>query len=155
MNRLQSAFINISTAKVSTSGFEAEDLGILRPEDIVVINKDRQLTVAKQAAKQMADEGYVMPKPKNNIMVQGKAGLANLLVGINSMVMAGFATEYDAVVAGKLAYAICGGDLSSPQAVTEQYLLDLEREAFVWLCAQRNTQLRIESILNTGKPLRN
>jgi 3-hydroxyacyl-CoA dehydrogenase len=155
LNILQSAFMNIATAKVSTSGYEAFDMNYFRRGDEVVLNRSRLIADAKQAAIELAEAGYTQPKQRNDIRVQGKAGIALFKAGITSMLMGKYISEHDAKIANKLAYAICGGDLSYPQNVTEQYLLDLEREAFLSLSGERKTLERIQSLLNGGKPLRN
>lgn len=155
LNILQSAFMNIATAKVSTSGYEAFDMNYFRRGDEVVLNRSRLIADAKQAAIELAEAGYTQPKQRNDIKVQGKAGIALFKAGITSMLMGKYISEHDAKIANKLAYAICGGDLSYPQNVTEQYLLDLEREAFLSLSGERKTLERIQSLLNGGKPLRN
>jgi 3-hydroxyacyl-CoA dehydrogenase len=154
-NALQNAFMNIATAKVATSAEEARDMHILRPQDGVSINKDRQIADAKAAAIRLAEGGYVQPAQRNNIKVQGRGGIALFLAGISGMRMGNYISEHDAKIARKIAFVMNGGDLSAPTEVSEQYLLDLEREAFLSLCAERKTLERIESILNRGKPLRN
>jgi len=155
LNALQSAFMNIATAKVALSAEEARDMGILRDRDRISINRERQLLDAKAAAIAMAEEGYNMPVPSNSIRVQGRSGLALFAAGVNGMKMGKYISEHDAKIAMKIANVMCGGDLSYPQEVSEQYLLDLEREAFVSLCGERKTLERIQSILTGGKPLRN
>lgn len=154
-NALQNAFMNIATAKVATSAEEARGMHILQPKDRISINKDRQIADAKLAAIQLADLGYTKPVQKQNIKVQGRGGMAMFLAGINGMLMGNYITEYDAKIAQKIAYVMNGGDLSAPAEVSEQYLLDLEREAFLSLCGERKTMERIQAILNGGKPLRN
>jgi 3-hydroxyacyl-CoA dehydrogenase len=154
-NALQNAFMDIATAKVATSAFEARDMHILRPQDGITINAHRQLTDARLAAIELAEAGYTAPVPKSNIKVQGKGGLALFYAGINGMLMGNYITGHDALIARKIANVMCGGDLSSPTEVSEQYLLDLEREAFLSLCGERKTLERIEAILNGRKPLRN
>jgi 3-hydroxyacyl-CoA dehydrogenase len=155
LNALQNAFMNIATAKVATSAYEARDLGILRPKDQITMNKDRQILDAKAAAIELADAGYTMAPQARNIKVQGRTGLALFAAGINGMKMGNYVSEHDAKIAMKIANVMCGGDLTSPQEVSEQYLLDLEREAFVSLCGERKTLERIQAILTGGKPLRN
>jgi len=150
LNNLQRLYMNVATARVSTSANEAFDQCILQTGDRISINRDKQITDAKQLALLLAEAGYTQPLP-SLIKVQGKTGLANLLVGINSMSMGGYITEHDNKIASKLAHVICGGALSSPQLVSEQYLLDLEREAFLSLCGEAKTQERIAGVLN-GKP---
>lgn len=153
---LQNRFLNIATAKVATSAYEAYDLGIYRKgRDIVSVNQGRRIAEAKQAVIDMYDDGYVMPVQRNDIKVLGKSALGAMLAGINGMKTANYATEHDATVAKKLAYVMCGGDLSEPQLVSEQYLLNLEREAFLSLCGEKKTLERIQSVLKSGKPLRN
>lgn len=155
LNRLQNAFMTIATAKVGTSAEEARTMGILRANDRVSVNSDRQLADAKSAVLEMANAGYTMPVPATNIKVQGRTGLALFLAGIHGMREGNYISDHDAKIARKIANVMCGGDLSSPQEVSEQYLLDLEREAFVSLCGERKTLERIQSILTGGKPLRN
>ncbi|MBS1928327.1 MAG: 3-hydroxyacyl-CoA dehydrogenase/enoyl-CoA hydratase family protein [Chitinophagaceae bacterium] len=153
---LQNRFINIATAKVSTSAFEAYENGVYRRGlDEVSINMGRRITLAKEAVIDLFDAGYVMPVQRSDIKVLGRSALGAMLAGINGMWHGGYATDYDVVVAKKLAYVMCGGDLSAPTLVTEQYLLDLEREAFLSLTGEKKTLERIQSVLKTGKPLRN
>jgi 3-hydroxyacyl-CoA dehydrogenase len=154
-NALQNTFMNIATAKVATSAYEAMDLDILRPQDQISVNKDRQITDAKRTVLALAEAGYTQPIPRNDIKVQGKGGMALFLAGITGMKMGKYITDHDAKIVEKLAYIMCGGDLSYPTEVSEQYLLDLEREAFLSLTGERKTLERIQSILTTGKPLRN
>lgn len=154
-NTLQNTFMNIATAKVATSAQEARDLDILRPQDQISINKDRQIADAKRTVLALAEAGYTQPVPRTDIKVQGKGGMALFLAGINGMKMGKYITDHDVKIVKKLAYIMCGGDLSYPTEVSEQYLLDLEREAFLSLTGERKTLERIQSILTTGKPLRN
>jgi 3-hydroxyacyl-CoA dehydrogenase len=154
-NALQNTFMNIATAKVATSAFEAKDLNILRPQDGISINANRQLTDAKLAAIHLAEAGYTKPVQKTNIKVQGRGGLALFYAGINGMKMGNYISDHDVLIAKKIANVMCGGDFTSPAEVSEQYLLDLEREAFLSLCGERKTLERIEAILNGKKPLRN
>ena len=142
-------------ARVSTSAVEARELGFLRETDPITMNRDRLIEDAKQTALAMVREGYVAPQPRTDIPVLGESALAPIKLAIHMMVRAGYISEYDAHVARKLAYIITGGDLSHQTQVSEQYLLDLEREAFVSLCGERKTQERIQHMLKTGKPLRN
>lgn len=155
LNDLQEAFMNIATAKVATSAYEAFDMNILRRGDAVSVNKNRQIADAKAAAIKLADEGYVQKPQATNIRVQGRAGLALVAAGVNGMRMGNYISDHDLKIANKIAWIMCGGDLSYPQEVSEQYLLDLEREAFLSLCGEPKTLERIESIINRGKPLRN
>ena len=156
LNVLQEYFLTIGMAKVSTSAYEAYDLGILeKGKDIVIVNKDRQIATAKAVAKSMAGLGYTQPVLRKDVMVLGKQALGMFLVGTDSMEAAKFISKHDQKIANKLAYVMAGGDLSEPTLVTEQYLLDIEREAFLSLCTERKTLERIEHMLKTGKPLRN
>jgi 3-hydroxyacyl-CoA dehydrogenase len=156
LNVLQEYFLTIGMAKVATSAYEAFDLGILQKgKDIVVVNKDRQIAVAKQVALQMADQGYTKPIQRTDIKVLGKQALGMFLVGTNQMVAGKYISEHDLKIANKLAYVMAGGDLSEPTLVSEQYLLDIEREAFLSLCTERKTLERIQFMLTKGKPLRN
>ena len=155
LNILQNAFMNIATAKVSASAQEAFDMHYLREGDQVVVNRNRLIAEAKQAALEMAEAGYTQPTPRTDIRVQGRAGMALFLAGINQMRQGNYISDHDKKIAEKLAYVICGGDLSYPQDVTEQYLLDLEREAFLSLCGERKTLERIQGLLTGGKPPRN
>jgi len=154
-NALQNAFMDIATAKVATSAQEARDMHILRPQDRITINPKRQIADAKMAALELAEAGYSKPVQKKNIKVQGQGGLALFHAGINGMKMGKYITDYDVHIAKKIANVMCGGDLSSPTEVSEQYLLDLEREAFLSLLGERKTLERIQAILNGEKPLRN
>ena len=155
-NYLQQLFINVGTAKVSTSAQEAYENFILRPgTDSVSVNPDRRIADAKRKILMMWEQGYTQPAPRADIKVQGRGGLGGLMSGIHGMWRGKYISDYDKLIAEKLAYVMCGGDLSQPSLVTEQYLLDLEREAFLSLCGQRKTLERLQSILNTGKPLRN
>jgi 3-hydroxyacyl-CoA dehydrogenase len=156
LNVLQEYFLTIGMAKVSTSAYEAFDLGVLeKGKDIVVVNKDRQIATAKAYAKLMAEQGYTQPPKRKDVKVLGKQALGMFLVGTDAMEDSNYISEHDHKIANKLAYVMAGGDLSEPTLVTEQYLLDLEREAFLSLCTERKTLERIQHMLKTGKPLRN
>lgn len=155
LNALQNAFMHIATAKVATSAAEARDMNILRASDRISMNRDRQIMDAKQAVLQLARGGYTMPQQAKNIKVQGRLGLALFAAGVHGMREGRYISDHDAKIAMKIANVMCGGDLTAPQEVSEQYLLDLEREAFVSLCGERKTLERIQSILTGGKPLRN
>ncbi|MGB3618554.1 MAG: 3-hydroxyacyl-CoA dehydrogenase NAD-binding domain-containing protein [Catalinimonas sp.] len=155
LNRLQNAFMDIATAKVATSAHEARSMGILRPQDGISVNGTRQLTDAKRAVLALADAGYTQPVPRTDIQVQGRTGMALFQAGITAMRFGHYISAHDEKIAQKLANVICGGDLSAPQPVSEQYLLDLEREAFLSLCGERKTLERIQAVLQTGKPVRN
>ncbi|TYA55946.1 3-hydroxyacyl-CoA dehydrogenase/enoyl-CoA hydratase family protein [Formosa maritima] len=156
LNVLQEYFLTIGMAKVATSAYEAFDLGILQKgKDVVVVNKDRQIATAKAYAKLMADAGYTQPVKRTDVKVLGKQALGMFLVGTDSMEDSNYISEHDQKIANKLAYVMAGGDLSEPTLVSEQYLLDIEREAFLSLCTERKTLERIQHMLKTGKPLRN
>lgn len=156
INRMRERFLTIGQAKVSTSAYEAFDLGYLRPGiDEVVVSRDHQLARAKAAALELAEKGYVAPKREKNITVMGQEGLGIVYVGANSMLSGNYMSDHDRVISEKLGFVLCGGDLSENTVVSEQYLLDLERRAFVELCAERKTMERLESILKYGKILRN
>ena len=156
LNILQNTFMNIAQAKVSTSAQEAMDMNYLKAgRDQIVLNRSRLLAEAKQAALEMADNGYTQPKLRTDIKVQGKAGIALFKAGVTGMRMGNFISDHDVKIADKLSYVINGGDLSYPQMVTETYLLDLEREAFLSLTGEKKTLERIQGLLNGGKPPRN
>ncbi|MDT7833393.1 3-hydroxyacyl-CoA dehydrogenase NAD-binding domain-containing protein [Flavobacteriaceae bacterium S356] len=156
LNVLQENFLTIGMAKVATSAYEAFDLGILQKgKDVVVVNKDRQIAQAKKHALLMAEAGYTQPPARKDIKVLGKQALGMFLVGTDAMEASHYISEHDKKIANKLAYVMAGGDLSEPTKVTEQYLLDIEREAFLSLTTERKTLERIQHMLKTGKPLRN
>jgi 3-hydroxyacyl-CoA dehydrogenase len=153
---LKNRFLNIATAKVATSAHEGFALGIYRKGlDEVVLNQSRRITEAKKSVIEMSDSGYVMPVQRKDIKVLGRSALGALYAGVHGMWRAGYATDHDVAVAKKLAYVMCGGDLSEQTLVSEQYLLDLEREAFLSLCSERKSLERIQSVLKGGKPVRN
>jgi 3-hydroxyacyl-CoA dehydrogenase len=156
LNVLQEHFLTIGMAKVATSGYEAFDLGLLQKgKDVVVVNKERQIAQAKQHALLMAEAGYSQPPARKDVLVLGKQALGMFLVGTDSMQASHYISDHDKKIANKLAYVMAGGDLSEPTKVTEQYLLDIEREAFLSLTTERKTLERIQHMLKTGKPLRN
>ncbi len=156
LNVLQEHFLTIGMAKVATSAYEAFDLGLLQKgKDVVVVNKDRQIAQAKKHALLMAEAGYTQPAARKDVLVLGKQALGMFLVGTDSMEASHYISEHDKKIANKLAYVMAGGDLSEPTKVTEQYLLDIEREAFLSLTTERKTLERIQHMLKTGKPLRN
>lgn len=153
---LKNRFLSIATAKVATSAAEAFDMGVLRKgQDQIVMNIGRRIATAKSAVLDLHAQGYTMPTIRKDVKVLGRSALGALLAGINGMQKAGYATAHDAVVAKKLAYVMCGGDLSEQSLVSEQYLLDLEREAFLSLCGEKKTLERIQSVLKSGRPIRN
>ena len=156
LNVLQEHFLTIGMAKVATSAYEAFDIGLLQKgKDVVVVNKERQIAQAKQHALLMAESGYTQPATRKDVLVLGKQALGMFLVGTDSMEASHYISEHDKKIANKLAYVMAGGDLSEPTKVTEQYLLDIEREAFLSLTTERKTLERIQHMLKTGKPLRN
>ncbi len=155
LNRLRDAFINIAMAKVATSAHEAFDMGFYQKgKDIVVVNENRQIATAKRYAIQMLEDGYTQPAPQK-VRVLGQQALGMFMVGTDSLVHGKYASEHDRKIANKLGYIMAGGDLSEPTDVSEQYLLDLEREAIMSLFTERKTLERIQHTLKTGKPLRN
>ncbi|HQX29122.1 MAG TPA: 3-hydroxyacyl-CoA dehydrogenase NAD-binding domain-containing protein [Flavobacteriales bacterium] len=156
INRMRERFLTIGQAKVSTSGEEAFDLGYLRPgQDEVIVSRAHQLAHAKACALDLWSKGYTKPPMRRDIKVLGKEGLGIVYVGANSMQSGNYISEHDALISEKLGYVLCGGDLSEITEVSEQYLLDLERKAFLELCMQKKTLERLQSIITTGKVLRN
>jgi len=156
LNTFRDKFLTIGQAKVATSGFEAFDLGYLQEgKDEVVVSRDYQLTRAKEAALQMAKNGYTEPTRRTDITVLGNEGIGIAYVGANSMKSGKYISEHDALIAEKLGTVMSGGPLSKPTQVSEQYLLDLERKAFLELCTTKKTLERIQSIVTSGKVLRN
>ena len=151
---LQRLFQQIGLAKVATSAEEARDLGILSPCDRVVMNRDLLLTEAKKEVLHMASNGYKPPLPEK-IYAVGRDALSAMKVGVYMMQQGGYITEHELVIAGKLAHVLTGGNISQPTWVDEQYILDLEREAFLSLCGEEKTQQRMWNLLQTGKVLRN
>jgi 3-hydroxyacyl-CoA dehydrogenase len=151
---IQKAFLQIGQAKVATSAEEARGMGILNPQDRVIANRDHLLTEAKREALHMAASGYRPPTPEL-IYAAGRDMFGAMKIGAWAFKQGNYITEYDSHIATKLAHIIAGGDLTKPTWVSEQYILDLEREAFLSLCGEEKTQARMWSILQTGKPLRN
>jgi len=148
---LQKVFEQIALAKVSTSAMQARDMGFLLPTDRIVMNRDRLIAEAKRTTLKLIEEGYTpMPRPK--IWAAGRDVKAALYLAIFSLVDGKYASEHDAKIARKLAHILCGGDLSAPGWVDEQYILDLEREAFMSLASEPKTLERIQHMLTTGKP---
>jgi 3-hydroxyacyl-CoA dehydrogenase len=153
---LQWRFLNIAQATVSTSAHEAIDMDIFKSgRDNIVINPHRLIAQAKKSVIDIADRGYTQPFPKDEIKVLGRPALSVMLLGAFSFHTANYISDHDKKIVEKLAYVMCGGDLSESTLVSEQYLLDLEREAFLSLIGEKKTLERIQSILTTGKPLRN
>lgn len=156
INTLRNKFLTIGMAKVSTSAHEAFDLGYLRAgRDRITFSRNRLLSDAKREAIDIADRGYARPVERKDIKVLGKQGLGIIYAGAASMHTGGYITEHEKKISEKLGFVLCGGDLSAPTQVSEQYLLDLEREAFMSLCGERKTLERMQSILSGGKVLRN
>ena len=155
LNRIRDAFINIAMAKVATSAHEAFDYGYyIKHKDLVVVNEKEQIAAAKRHAIQMLEDGYLQPTPEK-VKVLGQQALAMFQVGADSLFAGKYASEHDKLIANKLGYVMAGGDLSEPTEVSEQYLLNLERDAFLSLLGERKTLERIQHMLKTGKPLRN
>jgi len=152
---MKKTFETIAMAKVSTSAGEARQLGLLTPKDQVTMNRARLITDAKAKARALVGAGYAPPQVGNDIPVPGENTLATLKMGVHLMLQGQFISEHDARVGNWLAYVLCGGKVSAGTLVTEQYLLDLEREAFLSLCGEKKTQERIAYTLKNGKPLRN
>ncbi|TAH25364.1 MAG: 3-hydroxyacyl-CoA dehydrogenase/enoyl-CoA hydratase family protein [Cytophagales bacterium] len=155
VNSLKNAYMNIATAKVATSAQEARHMGILKQGDAISLNRNRLIKEAKESAILLSEAGYTQPKPRKDIKVLGKSALGMFYAGANAMMSGKYISSHDKLISEKLAYIMCGGDLSAPTLVSENYLLDLEREAFLSLTGQKKTLERIQSILTTGRPLRN
>ncbi len=151
---LQRVFEQIGLAKVATSAEEGRQMGFLTGSDRIVMRREQLLAEAKREVLHLASTGYAPPAPEL-VYAAGRDALAALRVGIHMMTEGKYITEYEKVIAGKLAYVMTGGELSRPAWVTEQYILDLEREAFLSLCGNEKTQKRMWNLLQTGKPLRN
>ena len=155
MPTLIDKFKTIAMASVATSAHEAYNYGYLLPgRDVVAPNKDRAIAEAKKKVLELA-YNYVQPIPRNDVYVLGRQGLATLLLAANELRLGNYASDHDIKIAQKIAYVLCGGDLTAPQQVSEQYLLDVEREAFLSLCGEQKTLERIQHMLQTNKPLRN
>ena len=152
---LRKNFELIAMGKVAVSAMEARHWGILRNTDRIVMNNDRLIEEAKQTVLTMGREGYVAPQPRQDILVLGEAALTKFKLGMHMMKRGGYISDHDALIGTKIAEVLSGGNLTHPTRVTEQYLLDLEREAFVSLCGTKATQERLAAMLKTGKPLRN
>ncbi len=156
LNQLKERYLTIGMAKVATSAAEAFEMGIYRKGiDEISMNPDRRIADAKRSVIELFDKGYTMPAKRKDIKVLGKQGLGMFAAGAYSMVSGGYISEYDRLISDKFAYALCGGDLSEPTEVSEQYLLDMERQVFLSLCGEKKTLERMQSILTSGKPLRN
>ncbi len=155
MDTMKQAFETIAMAKVSTSAVEARALNLLNADDGITLNRERLLLEAKAAAESLADAGYLPPTMRMDIPAAGESVLATLKLGAYIMQQSGYASDHDVKVAGHVAHILCGGRVAPGTRITEQYLLDLEREAFLSLCGERKTQERIAFTLSSGKPLRN
>jgi 3-hydroxyacyl-CoA dehydrogenase len=152
---LKSTFEMIGMGKVATSAQEARSWGIFRDSDAISMNGDRLIADAKQEVLNLAASGYVQPVERTDILALGEQGQAAFKLALHMMLKGGFISEHDALIGKKIARVMCGGDLNHQTYVSEQHLIDLEREAFLSLCGERKTQERIAGMLKTGKPLRN
>jgi 3-hydroxyacyl-CoA dehydrogenase len=155
MEAMKRTFETIAMAKVSTSAFEARSLGLLTSSDRITMNRDRVLTDAKSRALELVRSGYEPPLPRNDIPAPGENILAMLKLGVHLMRQGEYITEHEVKIGNKVAEVLCGGNVTPGTPITEQYLLDLEREAFKSLCGEKKTQERIQYTLKTGKTLRN
>ena len=155
MEAMKKAFETVALAKVSTSAFEARGLGFLNRGDEITMNRERVLSDAKAHALELARSGYRAPVPRTDVPAPGESILATLKLGVHLMRQGEFISDHEVKIASKVAEVLCGGALTPGTPVSEQYLLDLEREAFKSLCGERKTQERIQFTLKTGKPLRN
>jgi 3-hydroxyacyl-CoA dehydrogenase len=155
MEAMKKAFETIATAKVATSAHEARGLGFLRDSDRITMNRERVLTDAKERALELVRAGYEPPQPRTDIPAPGENILAALRLGVHMMRQGDYITEYEVKLATKIAEVLCGGNVSPGTPVSEQYILDLEREGFKSLCGEKKTQERIQYTLKTGKTLRN
>jgi 3-hydroxyacyl-CoA dehydrogenase len=152
---LKKTFEIIGMGKVATSAQEARSFGFLRDSDAISMNGDRLVADAKQEVLNLAATGYVQPVPRTDILAMGEAGMAAFKIALVMMKRGGFISDHDELIGRKIAKILCGGELNHQTQVSEQYLLDLEREGFLSLCGERKTQERIAAMLKTGKPLRN
>ncbi|MFN0087089.1 MAG: 3-hydroxyacyl-CoA dehydrogenase/enoyl-CoA hydratase family protein [Blastocatellia bacterium] len=152
---LKANFELTAMGKVATSAAEARKWGLMRQRDRIVMNRDRQIEEAKQTVLTLAREGYTPPQPREDVLVLGEPALTKFKLGMHLMQRGGYISAHDALIGLKIAEVMCGGNLTRPTRVSEQYLLDLERDAFVSLCGTRATQERLAHMLKTGKPLRN
>jgi 3-hydroxyacyl-CoA dehydrogenase len=155
MEAMKKAFETIATAKVATSAYEARGLGFLSSSDRITMNRDRVLSGAKARALELVRAGYEPPQPRKDIPAPGENILAMLKLGVHLMRQGEYITEYEVKIGNKVAEVLCGGNVSPGTLVSEQYILDLEREAFKSLCGERKTLERIQYTLKTGKTLRN
>jgi len=155
LEAMKKTFETIGTAKVATSAHEARALGFLRDSDRITMNRERLLSDAKERALEMVRAEYEPPQPRTDIPAPGENILAALKLGVHMMHQGGYITDYEVKIGGKVAEVLCGGHVSPGIPVSEQYILDLEREAFKSLCGEKKTQERIQHTLKTGKTLRN
>jgi 3-hydroxyacyl-CoA dehydrogenase len=155
MEAMKKNFETIAMAKVSTSAVEARKLALLSPGDRISMNRERLLSDAKKLAREMADAGYAPPLPRTNIPAPGENVLATLKLGVHLLRQGEFISDHDVKVANRVAHVLCGGPITPGTPVSEQYLLDLEREGFLSLCGEKKTLERIAYTLKNGKPLRN
>jgi len=148
-------FKTIATATVATSAHEAYTHNyLIKGKDYVATNIQRNIAEAKQKVIDLA-VGYIAPTPRKDVEVLGRSGLSTLYTAVNEFRLGEYMSDYDVEIARKVAYVICGGDLTTTQQVSEQYLLDIEREAFLSLLGNQKTMERIQHMLTTNKPLRN
>jgi 3-hydroxyacyl-CoA dehydrogenase len=152
---LKQTFELLGMGKVATSAQEAKSWGFLRDVDSISMNGDRLIADAKQEVLNLDASGYVQPVPRTDILVMGESGQAAMKLALHMMKRGGFISDHDELIGKKLANIMCGGGMNHTANVSEQYLIDLEREAFLSLCGEKKTQERIAAMLKTGKPLRN
>ena len=155
LEAMKRAFETIATAKVATSAHEARGLGFLSDSDRITMNRERVLSDAKARALELVRAGYEPPVPRTDIPAPGESLLAALKMGVHLMRQGDFITDYEVKLGGKIAEVLCGGNVTPGTPVSEQYILDLEREGFKSLCGEKKTQERIQFTLKTGKTLRN
>ena len=155
MEAMKKAFETIATAKVATSAHEARGLGFLSDSDSITMNRERVLADAKARALELGRGGYEPPVPRTDIPAPGENILAALKLGVHLMRQGDYITEYEVKLATKIAEVLCGGNVTAGTPISEQYVLDLEREGFKSLCGEKKTQERIQYTLKTGKTLRN
>jgi 3-hydroxyacyl-CoA dehydrogenase len=155
LEAMKRAFEAIATGKVATSAHEARGLGFLSENDRITMNRERVLSEAKARALELVRAGYEPPVPRTDIPAPGENLLATLKMGVHMMRQGGFVTDYEVKLGGKIAEVLCGGNVTPGTPVSEQYILDLEREGFKSLCGEKKTQERIQYTLKTGKTLRN
>jgi 3-hydroxyacyl-CoA dehydrogenase len=155
LEAIKKTFETVATAKVATSACEARGLGFLSPADKITMNRERVLSDAKRRALELVRSGYQPPQPRRDIPAPGENILAALKIGVHLMRQGEYITDYEVKIGNKVAEVLCGGNVSPGTPVTEQYILDLEREGFKSLCGEPKTQERIQYTLKTGKTLRN